>query len=1282
MLLWCVVLGGWGFTIHAAFVHQTDSEILTSGDFDGDGRADALVLDKLTGNVRVGYQNSNGALAWSAPRATGADGASALAVGRFAETNRESIAVTAADLNQIRVVNLSNPSNSPAPTIINPTHAGTSLLVGLDAPYGVSASRSWLTAGAHDPGITLLDLLAFAADETAAFQDQIVAEAYLNRGNPLELEASNTTVVAGMLRGSNDTFAAYSYATQTNVLYRVDLAAGTEYTPGHFQWSRDTNAASVMLFYVPGRSNLIVQRIITSGNGYAFGTPMISTFTSAINRVYFVDEGTNGMAVIHFGDGVMGLRPAGTNDELQVSYSFGSGAAGNVVSGIVPLGSGKFALLSSSSNSVASTYSQVFTQEGTNYTQTSSGGLPAVTTVTTRGNVWLFQSEPFLTTAASLVGTLSAPAWSSTISGLPGTLAVRVESDGGTTTGLNNPATTNFGAPPAGTAYVLPNQYRDDISFFSYGPARAPEPSVVTISPPPGTYGGPIQISFSSQSATDAVHYRANPDGAWQLYAVPFRLTNDATVEYYGETSGGVRARTQLASYALGNIAVPAEPLVTVPGSDTNPPPVVNPNVPHISAGGTVFYGRRGSNAVPTIYFTGNDIVRSFTPPGPATTFATLPVFTSPQGLVFDTSGNLFVAGSSTVSKITPDGTVSLFANLPPGSFGGYGIAIDGANNLYVAGAATVQIVKITPVGSVSIYATLTTGTTGLAMDSAGNLYKVGGGYDVLKIPAGGGAASIYATLGGNNLYGLAFDSAGYLYASDLTQTSIYKIPPGGGSYTTIGPLIAGTDGLAFDHNGNLYAAHLFADAISVITPSGTASVFATGLSGPRYLAFKPDPFAQQNTTVNQFGYDSRQPSIWSINLDGSGETFITSGREPRVSRDGRWMAFWRENDPVANQFSLWLRDLPTGQETRWHTRSNRFVGCDWQMDNTHLVFTVDGLFWRIGVSDPPVAFPLSSDLRQGTPSVNPVDGRVALQVIYPGSTGLYLAPSNLESRQNLGLNILSPRWPAWSPDGGSIAVADDPNISPVLDAGRNLWVVKLGAQTNVFQITAFTGSVNGFPNGAVWSPGGDKLVGAGRIGGTNGLWVVPLSPNRDACAAPPLRLPTSPGYDIDFAGSVVANTVNVSYTNLGLFIRLDPAVLVVYWSTNYDGFTLESASELPGGLSWSAVTGPYFRAGPYFEYRESRAALAARKYFRLHYPGVLVLTPPEPEMNFHLEPDAAVLNWPLNYVGYTLEATTNLAPPILWTPLDGTYLNTNGVFEYRRARPGLPQEFYRLRGP
>ena len=288
-----------------------------------------------------------------------------------------------------------------------------------------------------------------------------------------------------------------------------------------------------------------------------------------------------------------------------------------------------------------------------------------------------------------------------------------------------------------------------------------------------------------------------------------------------------------------------------------------------------------------TIYFSGNDIISTVTPPGPRITFATL--LPSLQGLAFDTSGNLFVAGGGKVSEITPAGVASDFATLPPG-FNGYGMTIDAANNLYVAATSSPQILKITPGGAISVFATLTYGSTGLAIDSIGNLYAVGGDR-LIKIPAGGGPGSSYVTLPSNNNYGLAFDSFGYLYVSDLGTTNLLKIPPGGGSYTTFGTLIAGTDGLAFDSSGNLYAAHLFADAISVITPDGTASVFATGLSGPRYLVVKPDPFVLRITAVNKVGNDLRA----SFNSQ-TGSNYALQGRADLSS--GTWATLAGTTNP------------------------------------------------------------------------------------------------------------------------------------------------------------------------------------------------------------------------------------------------------------------------------------------------------------------------------------------------------------------------------------------------
>jgi hypothetical protein len=35
--------------------------------------------------------------------------------------------------------------------------------------------------------------------------------------------------------------------------------------------------------------------------------------------------------------------------------------------------------------------------------------------------------------------------------------------------------------------------------------------------------------------------------------------------------------------------------------------------------------------------------------------------------------------------------------------------------------------------------------------------------------------------------------------------------------------------------------------------------------------------------------------SIWAINLDGSRDAYITAGARPRVSRDGKYLAFLRD---------------------------------------------------------------------------------------------------------------------------------------------------------------------------------------------------------------------------------------------------------------------------------------------------------------------------------------------------------------------------------------------------
>ncbi|MEP6662864.1 MAG: hypothetical protein ABJC04_04270, partial [Verrucomicrobiota bacterium] len=375
-------------------------------------------------------------------------------------------------------------------------------------------------------------------------------------------------------------------------------------------------------------------------------------------------------------------------------------------------------------------------------------------------------------------------------------------------------------------------------------------------------------------------------------------------------------------------------------------------------------------------------------------------------------------------------------------------------------------------------------------------------------------------------------------------------------------------------------------------------------------------------------------------------------------------------------------RNLSTGAEARFFTNTDFIMAFDWN-GNSELIFDNNCLLFRKTLNGPATQLPiaLTPQCLNGAPVINPVDGRLAFHNLNGGASGVYLTPPDFASRTKLTEpSTLRLRWPGWSFDGSRLAMADRISSS-FINTGVNLWTSSSDG-SNLHQITALTEPSGGFPHGAIWTPDGQALVGAGRIAGTNGLWVLTLTADGTTCLGPPRLLPTSIGSDIDFVGSIVVAPPAPVGVLPGLFIRQEANAVVVYWSSDFAGYTLESQLNLSTNGAWTPIGGPYFFTGNYFEYREPKADLAAGKYFRLHYTGTMILTPPEPEIAFRFEASEAVLNWPLSYASYTLEGTTNLSPPIIWLPLSATYQVTNGMFEYRRSLPGLPQEFYRLRWP
>ena len=273
--------------------------------------------------------------------------------------------------------------------------------------------------------------------------------------------------------------------------------------------------------------------------------------------------------------------------------------------------------------------------------------------------------------------------------------------------------------------------------------------------------------------------------------------------------------------------------------------------------------------------------------------------FGNPIGIAVDTAGNLFIGdnGNDTIRKIRHSGTNWITTTIAgsaatAGSFAdgtngvaGFnyvlGVAVDAADNVYVADGQNNLIRKVRP-----------SGTNWITTTVAGQLPIDG-------VPQSGSADGTNFDAQFNSPFAVSVDNAGNIYVADNGNNTIRRLTPSGTNWivTTIGglagvsgpPLVNGTNdsavfssplGVVADSVGNVYVADASDDALrlGLIFPpllqmtqaTNQATLFYPALLGTNInFILQSATNLANNSWVTATNIGSSSPAQWKLATGG-----------------------------------------------------------------------------------------------------------------------------------------------------------------------------------------------------------------------------------------------------------------------------------------------------------------------------------------------------------------------------------------------------------------------------
>lgn len=488
---------------------------------------------------------------------------------------------------------------------------------------------------------------------------------------------------------------------------------------------------------------------------------------------------------------------------------------------------------------------------------------------------------------------------------------------------------------------------------------------------------------------------------------------------------------------------------------------------------------------------TGNGAIRVVDPSGDVSTLAMLPGGGGPNGVAVDSSGHVYATDGTQVFAIGAGGAVSVLAGSPNEGFEDgpapsslwssalFGLAADGAGNVYVADVGDGRIRRIDPSGYVVVVAgggdggidgsggidgTSSVLGVDVAPDSSGDLFTVDEGTNqVVKIQLGcapsgipqvccGCTCTVLATLqarpsfiavDAQNVYWSNFGSG----ANSFQDGAVYQMPKGGGPITALATGLDSAGPLALDAHA-VYFTTFASDCGASGCPaqSGTVNQVPIG-GGPvtQLAGGQPFPFNVAVDSQNVYwsnegdqttGTGDAGPSIWAIPIGGTGPAtqLASGGLETSVGQGGGLAVqggeLYFEGQDAAGSNTVEAMSSAGGPTTTLAAGFDFTAGLE--LDQTNAYFWTRELFQDGGLPETIWSVPLDGSA-QPTPLVQNTLGVPSAQ----DATNLYL----FDFDEGLVLSV--PKAGAAAPTtfcGGQI------NPQWVATDGTNLYWVLYGS--------------------------------------------------------------------------------------------------------------------------------------------------------------------------------------------------------------------------------------------